>query len=61
MLQELLMYHLRFDSFQRWLQMYDLQLNHYHLMCTNSGLEAASRLNLIFARRAWKSVQLEQN
>ena len=27
---------------------------------TNSGLEAASRLNLIFARRAWKSVQLEQ-
>ena len=37
------------------------QLNHYHLMCgLIPGLEAASRLNRIFARRAWKSVQLEQ-
>ena len=40
--------------------MYDLQQVHYHLKYANSGLEAASRLKRMLARRAWKSVQFEQ-
>lgn len=41
--------------------MYDLQRSPLPFkVCANSGLEAASRLKRMLARRAWKSVQFEQ-